>query len=183
MYRDNSLIPSEAVRLLALGLLASGKWRYSELAIEVRHFISHLVGPSLDLVAPPLELLRVEGLIEAEDKETGEEAVLTISEAGREEMVRLLSANLRAPISDINKLILALKMRFLHLLDPAEQQLQVDALVEMTERELARLRELRTQHGGDEGHLSPWLDQSLADTASRLEWFRALARRLDEAAA
>ena len=74
-------------------------------------------------------------------------------------------------------------MRFLHLLDPAEQQLQVDALVEMTERELARLRELRTQHGGDEGHLSPWLDQSLADTASRLEWFRALARRLDEAAA
>lgn len=180
MYRDNSLIPSEAVRLLALGLLASGQWRYSELAIEVRHFISHLVGPSLDLVAPPLELLRVEGLVEAAgDSEGGEEAVLTISEAGREEMVRLLSANLRAPISDINKLILALKMRFLHLLDTEEQQLQVEALVEMTERELARLRELRSQHGEDEGHLSPWLDQSLADTASRLEWFKSLAHALD----
>ena len=56
MYRDNTLIPSEAVRLLALGLLAEGNKRYDALASEVRYFTSHVVGPSLDLVAPPLDL-------------------------------------------------------------------------------------------------------------------------------
>ena len=34
MYRDNSLIPSEAIRLLALGILATGKWSYAQLASE-----------------------------------------------------------------------------------------------------------------------------------------------------
>ena len=35
MYRDNTLIPSEAIRLLALGILADGDRRYAELASEV----------------------------------------------------------------------------------------------------------------------------------------------------
>ncbi len=50
MYRDNSLIPSEAIRLLALGILAGGDKSYAELAGEVRHFVSHITGPSLELV-------------------------------------------------------------------------------------------------------------------------------------
>ena len=37
MYRDNTLIPSEAIRLLALGILADGDRRYAELASEVRN--------------------------------------------------------------------------------------------------------------------------------------------------
>ena len=36
MYRDNSLIPSETVRLAALGLLTEGAKSYAELASEVR---------------------------------------------------------------------------------------------------------------------------------------------------
>ena len=39
MYRDNSLIPSEAIRLLALGILAGGEKSYADLASEVRHFV------------------------------------------------------------------------------------------------------------------------------------------------
>src|SRR5262245_48552828 len=49
MYKDNSLIPTEAVRLAALGLLTEGPRTYAELADEVRHFSSRIVGPSLDL--------------------------------------------------------------------------------------------------------------------------------------
>ena len=66
MNRDNSLIPSEAVRLAALGSLWQGPKRYAELATEVRHFTGRIVGPSLELLGPSLEVLRLEGLIDAE---------------------------------------------------------------------------------------------------------------------
>ncbi len=180
MYRDNTLIPSEAVRLLALGLLAEGSKRYDALASEVRYFTSHVVGPSLDLVAPPLELLKVEGLIEAVDggSSADEKVLLRITPSGEAELNRLLTANLRAPVNDINKLILALKMRFLHLLDLADQRLQVEVLIEMSERELARLAELRDRHAREPGFLAPWLDRDIAEITTRLDWFRELDSRL-----
>jgi DNA-binding PadR family transcriptional regulator len=180
MYRDNTLIPSEAVRLLALGLLAEGDKRYDALASEVRYFTSHVVGPSLELVAPPLELLKVEGLIDAVDSvgSTDDTVLLQISQAGRAELTRLLTANLRAPVNDINKLILALKMRFLHLLDVTEQRLQVEVLIEMSERELARLTELRDKHAQEPGFLGDWLEHDIAEITTRLDWFRELDTRL-----
>src|SRR5687767_4992331 len=68
MYRDNSLMPKEAVRLAALGTLAqAGSLRYADLAGAIRHFTSRIVGPSLDLMGTSLELLRYDGLIEALD--------------------------------------------------------------------------------------------------------------------
>ena len=108
MYRDNSLIPSEAIRLLALGVLAGGDKSYAALAEEVRHFVSHITGPSLELVASPLELLKVEGLVEARNgMEAPETELLSLSPAGRAELHTLLTSNVRAPVSDINKLIIA----------------------------------------------------------------------------
>ncbi len=184
MYRDNTLIPSEAVRLLALGILADAEKRYGELASEVRHFTSHVVGPSLELVASPLELLKVEGLIEpapADGEVQPDEEILSITESGRAEFTKLLTANLRPPVNDINKLILALKLRFLHLLAPAEQRLQVDMLVEISEKELARLTELRALHAGGAGLLVAWLDHDIAANRNRLAWFRDLERSLDDA--
>ena len=143
MYRDNTLIPSEAVRLLALGILAGGERPYGALAAELRHFTSHVAGPSLDLVAPPLELLKVEGLVEAEETSGAADAeLLRITEAGQAEFLALLTANVRAPINDINKLILALKMRFLHLLEPAQQALSSLALIRRTRARPARVGEL-----------------------------------------
>lgn len=179
MYRDNSLIPSEAIRLLALGILATGDTSHAQLAGEVRHFVSHISGPSLDLVAPPLELLKVEGLVESEAAAgDGEDELLRLSADGRTELQRLLTASVRAPVNDINKLIIALKMRFLHLLEPAEQRLQAEALAELSERELARLTELRAHHASGSGHLVAWLDQDIAQVGNRLEWFRDLLGRV-----
>ena len=180
MYRDNSLIPSEAIRLLALGVLATGEKTYAQLAGEVRYFVSHISGPSLDLVAPPLELLKVEGLIEtlAGEAAPGDER-LRLRDAGQAELHRLMTANVRAPINDINKLIIALKMRFLHLLEPAERHLQAETMAELSERELARLTELRAHHAGDGGHLVAWLDQDIAQVEARLAWFQELLAELD----
>jgi hypothetical protein len=59
MYKDNSLVPSEAVRLAALGLLARTPRAYADLAREIRHFAQRIVGPSLELLGPSLELLKV----------------------------------------------------------------------------------------------------------------------------
>ena len=56
MYRDKTLIPTEALRLLALGLLADAPKRYRDLAAEIRHFTSHVTGPSLDLLVAYEEL-------------------------------------------------------------------------------------------------------------------------------
>ena len=50
MYRDNTLIPTEAVRLAALGSLAEGDKQYAELASEIRYFVARITGPSLDLL-------------------------------------------------------------------------------------------------------------------------------------
>ncbi len=186
MYRDNTLIPSEAIRLLALGILATRECPYAELAHEVRHFVGHVVGPSLDLVGAPIEVLKVEGLIEelqtkaaGPDPDPDPAPPLRITEAGREELSRLLASNVRAPVSDINKLIITLKMRFLHLLDPADRRLQAEIMIEMCERQLARLTGLRGRHGDAPGHLPSWLDHEIDQTRERLGWFRNLQAGLD----
>ncbi len=176
MYKDNSLIPSESIRLAALGILAQTPRPYAQLASEVRHFSGRIVGPSLELMSPSLELLRVEGLVEADG--AGDNAVLRITDAGRAELRRLLTANLRGPIGEMNKLIIALKMRFLHLLDRADQQMQAEILIDVCEQELARLTDLRRHHADEPGHLIPWLDHDIAEVEGRLAWFRALYDRL-----
>lgn len=181
MYRDNSLMPSEAVRLLALGLLATRTRSYGALASEVRHFIGYLIGPSLDLVAQPLELLKIEGLCEPTDPQlTADEQELRITQAGQDELQRLLGSNVRAQVNDLNKLIVAIKVRFLHLLPAAERQAQVEMLLELFERELLRLIELREQQEGGAGALAGWLDLEIAQTRARLSWFDELRGRLVE---
>jgi DNA-binding PadR family transcriptional regulator len=187
MYRDNTLIPSEAVRLLALGLLAGRPMSYAELAREVRHFTGRIMGPSLDLVGAPLEVLKVEGLVanrggaggesgdpqsdgpESDDPER-DERELVVTPEGRAELLRLLSANVRPQISDLNKLIIALKMRFLHLMEPADQRVQAELLHDISERELARLIDLREHHGLEGGYLHDWLDLEIAQSRARLAW-------------
>ncbi|HYD31986.1 MAG TPA: hypothetical protein VEB64_14190 [Azospirillaceae bacterium] len=181
MYRDNSLMPKEAVRLVALGtILQSGPRRYADLAAGVRHFTSRIAGPSLDLLGTSLEMLRYEGLIEALDG-TGMEdnALLGVTETGRREFATLMRANVRAPSSDdLNKLVIALKLRFLHLLERDDQIEQVDNLVSLYETELARLEDLRRHHGAEPGLLCAWLDHDIAQTQARLGWFRDLVERL-----
>jgi DNA-binding PadR family transcriptional regulator len=178
MYRDKTLIPTEAIRLCALGTLAGGPKRYSELANDVRYFSSHVVGPSLDLLGPSIELLRYEGLAEAEDAggdvgtegEAGEDVLLTITEKGQAELKELLCSNVRTPVDDINKLVVALKFRFLHLLEPAEGREQVDGLIDMCRAEHGRLADLRGQPPGDGGNLAAWLDHDMGQLEARIAW-------------
>ena len=42
MFRDNSLVPVEAIRLAALGTLAEGPLHYADLASRIRQFIGEM---------------------------------------------------------------------------------------------------------------------------------------------
>ncbi|MBI4184262.1 MAG: hypothetical protein HY521_09720 [Proteobacteria bacterium] len=179
MYADNTLMPKEAVRLAALGVLAQGPTTYAAVATEVRHFLSRLLGPSLDLLGPSVELLRYEGLVEAGAPAAAPEAEsLRITDKGQAELERLLRSGLRAPNSDLSKLVLALKLRFLHLLPCADRLAQAELFVEVCEKEIARLLDLRQRHAGEAGHLVAWLDHDVAALESRLAWFESLRDRI-----
>jgi hypothetical protein len=183
MYRDNSLMPKEAVRLAVLGtLIQDGPQRYADLASSVRHFLDRIMGPSLDLMGTSLEMLRYEGLIEALDGSGMEDnALLGATPAGRTEFDTLMRANVRTPSADgLNKLVIGLKLRFLHLLDNEAQRDQIDHLVALHETELARLADLKRADGkaGSGGYFAAWLEHDIAQAEQRLDWFNDLLAKL-----
>lgn len=188
MYRDNTLIPSESIRLLALGILAEGPQSYAALAGEVRHFIGHIAGPSLDLVGAPIEILRIEGLIAAKgdgpdgelgtDDDVSDQTPLALTPSGRSAFETLMTANLRAPTNELNRLVLMIKMRFLHLLETRERKLQCEIILEVFERQLARLCELRSHHAQKEGHLVSWLDHEISQARASRDWCQNLRASL-----
>jgi hypothetical protein len=182
MFADNTLTPKEAVRLCALGTLALGPTRYGALANSIRHFISRITGPSLDVMGVSIELLKYEGLVDAKDGAGMEDnAELAITEDGLRELNILLTANVRPAATEISKLVVALKFRFLHLLDIAERHAQADLLIEVTENELARLDDLRQYHSNDDGYLVGWLDHDISLLETRLQWLEDFQKSLDQA--
>ena len=180
MYADNTLTPKEAIRLCALGTLAAGPIRYADLATSIRHFISRITGPSLDLMAESIELLRYEGLVDEAKAATQDDATLTITEQGRAILHELLVANLRPGHSDLHELVVALKFRFMHLLGPDDQQAQTEILLEACETDLARLEDLRRYHEKDPGYLTAWLDHDIERLEARLAWLEDFRQQIGE---
>jgi DNA-binding PadR family transcriptional regulator len=173
MYPDNTLTPKEATRLCALGSLAvsEGPLHYRALATTVRHFMDRVLGPSLDLMAPSIELLKYEGLIRpVVGQGFSDDAAFVLTDEGHDALRRLLTAQIRNQATDLNKLIIALKFRFLHLLDKQDQQIQIEMLQEYYEAELARLDDLRQYYSGNGGYLPTWLDHDVSLVETRLAW-------------
>ena len=61
-------------------------------------------------------------------------AVFNLTDAGRNELTRLLQAQIRAPLSDGSKLIVALKFRFLQFLEIEDQRTQLAMMIEASIR-------------------------------------------------
>ena len=177
MFADQTLTPKEAIRLTALGTLALGPMAYGALAEAIRHFVSRVIGPSQEIMGHSIELLKYEGLVETVEG-TGDDTLLRLAEAGRRELHSLLTANLRAADTSLNKLVVALKFRFLHLLDGDDRRAQVDLLVDVCEQQLARLDDLRQHHAADAGFLVTWLDHDIEQLEQRLAWLVDLGDRI-----
>jgi DNA-binding PadR family transcriptional regulator len=183
MFPDLTLTPKESVRLCALALVAEQERRYSDLAGRTRQFITRLMGPSLDLMGSSIELLRYEGLVEAVDgKGMEDDARLAITDSGRKELTGLLTARLRSG-SDLTKLVVALKLRFLHLLPVTEQAEQAAILSDAVATERARLLDLKRQESenGTSAHLLSWLDLEITQAEARMTWLEELSKSLTPA--
>lgn len=175
MYRDRSLVPTQAVRLAALGFLAEGPMRYAALAGTVRQFIARTVGPSVELLGPSIELLRLEGLVDAADgARTEDDPMLSPTPAGLRALRDLLQARVRGTDGDLNRLVVSLKLRFLDHLDPVERDAALRGLVDAAERERDRLLDLRDS-GTAGGALPGWLELDLRQLDQRIAWLRQLA--------
>jgi hypothetical protein len=181
MYRDNSLIPLEAIRIAALGALAGRPMRYAEVAADVRRFSSRIVGPSLDLMGSSVEILRTEGLIGAVADAAGDaDPLLELTAAGRDMLVQLLQAGVKATNTDLNRLVVALKMRFLHLLAPIDRRHQVMLLQSLLQGERERYRDLQSSEGS-EPFFADWLTFEIEVLDGRLAWLEAFGERCGQA--
>jgi DNA-binding PadR family transcriptional regulator len=183
VYADRTLIPTEVIRLCALGTLTLAPMIYGELAHEVRAFTGRMSGPTLDMMGTSIELLRTEGLIEADvpanhGADKGAEAALKLTPAGEAELRDLLAANLRNTLDDMSRIVFALKLRFLHLLEPPVAREQIDRLIEISEADKARRADTMARYGEEPGHFGAWLDADIDRADARVAWLAALKKRL-----
>ncbi len=175
MYSDNTLTPKETVRLCALGSLASEALSYAELANSIRYFIDRVQGPSIDVLGASVELLKYEGLISQMDDNNGR---LYLTKKGKLELNELLTADIRPNDASYNKLIEALKFRFLHLLEPKEKMHQADILIERIELEKLRLTDLNDLYKDDKSYFKVWLNQDIKNLSKRLRWLKEFKKKL-----
>jgi hypothetical protein len=85
-----------------------------------------------------------------------------------------LSANLRNTLDDISRIVFALKLRFLHLLEPAVAREQIDRMIEISEADKARRTDTKARYGNEPGHFGAWLDADIERAADRVAWLKAL---------
>ena len=163
------MLPAQAVRLTALGMLAEGPRRYAELAREVGDFTGSVLGQSIELMGTSLELLRYEGLIEAAGgRGMVDNAEMRLTAAGAAALRGLIAAPLDAPSQEVNRLALALKLRFLPLLDDPGRQAQLAQIREWYAGEILRLEGLAARHGDRSPPFRRWLEREIALARERL---------------
>jgi len=117
-----------------------------------------------------LEPLRYERLAEAEPGDGRDDPLLRLAPAGRAALAELLRAGLRAPVNDVAKLGLVLKLRFLHHLPATEQAEQIDLVARAYEQELARLEDLRASDGAAPSLFRDWLERDIGEVKVRISW-------------
>jgi hypothetical protein len=171
MYRDNSLIPKEAIRMAALGALVDSDRSYRDVSSEVRQFSARIVGPSLDLLGTSIELLKLEGLIQVIEIHSvvGDE-LLRLTKTGMNELKTYLRSTIRSGGSDLNKLVVALKLRFIDVLDLSDKYEQLVSLRTMYEGEKSRLEDLGTFKEWSSGLLPQLLKLELIVAEKRIRW-------------
>lgn len=164
--------------MAALGALVKRDRPYAEIAGEVRQFAARVVGPSLDLLGTSIELLKLEGLIAAVDAGAGAaDEMLRLTDDGRHALEAYLQTNIRLGTSDLNKLVIALKLRFIDVLGPEDQRDQLEGLKRVYEGERVRLQDLSEHDEWSDGLMPDWLSIELDMVSRRIDWCDALINR------
>ena len=62
------------------------------------------------------------------------DAILSITKEGQAIFQTLMTSNVRAPVNDVSKLVVALKLRFLHLLNTEYRIAQIEGKLKCVKR-------------------------------------------------
>ena len=117
------------------------------------------------------ELLKLEGLIETvNDNDKGDASLLQLSPAGLQELKEYLRSNLKSGGSELNKLVIALKLRFIDILDDDEKRDQLLAIRDMYHNEKRRLEDLKNQTTWLTGFLLESIELDLFIVNKKIEW-------------
>ena len=105
---------------------------------------------------------------------------LRLTDDGRTALLGLLSANMKPLANHLNKLVVALKLRFLNLLDREDQLVQLEMLEDLYRNERARLIDLKANEEAAimDGLLPAWLDQEIVQAEARIAWCQEMQARL-----
>ncbi len=177
MFRDQPLLPRETMRLTALGLLSEKPLTYPDLAVSVRQIVGRFAGPSTEQSVPSIELFRYEGLVAPADD--GEEPLLRLTEAGQRDFSDLLTATVRPPLTDLSMLVIALKVRFLWVLEAAQCRRQIDGIIKAYESELSRLSDDDAPAIIDakSTDFASWLGHEVDLMTRRIQWLKEFRNR------
>ena len=118
-----------------------------------------------------IELLKLEGLIETvNDNDEDDASLLQLSPSGLQELKEYLRSNLKSGGSELNKLVIALKLRFIDILDDDEKRDQLLAIRDMYHNEKRRLEDLKNQTTWLTGFLLESLELDLFVVNKKIEW-------------
>ncbi len=95
---------------------------------------------------------------------------MQLSSAGLQELKDYLRSNLKSGGSELNKLVIALKLRFMDILSEDERRDQLTAIRDMYHNEKRRLEDLKTQTTWLTGFLLESIELDLFAVNKRIEW-------------
>ena len=181
MYADNSLTPREAIRLCALGILAQEtssrekSLHYDDLVFSVRHFVSRITGPSLDLMGESIELLRYEGLVESEDAQNVNPSPKSPKPA--ELRCKLFEGELTGRQQRSERAYHCFEVSVSSCSHPKTNGPR-PATHRYGDTELARLDDLLFHHDPEGGHFTEWLKHDIQRLEERLNWLTVFRDKL-----
>ena len=105
---------------------------------------------------------------------------MRLTSNGFQELKEYLKSTIRSGSSDLNKLVVALKLRFIEVLEPSERLDQLVGLQTMYQAERNRLQDLRKHEEWSAGLLSELLDLELAVTDQRVLWCSEQVKKIEK---
>ena len=93
-----------------------------------------------------------------------------LSPTGLQELKEYLRSNLKSGGSELNKLVIALKLRFIDILDDDERRDQLLAIRDMYYNEKRRLEDLKSQTTWLTGFLLESIELDLFVVNKKIEW-------------
>ena len=119
--------------------------------------------------------MALEGLVKEDSGNAAfSDGQLILTQQGHDKFVELMQGNLRDTSGELSRLIMALKMRYLHLLDDDIRREQLEILQDVCELDLERVLALREEHANEASNFTGWLEMEVKRLEQKNDWLKSL---------